>query len=97
MSKFEAIHIGSLKKSKKPFQENGLNQKLLNHETITIVYPDYNYIFSVDSGHDMCITFLFLCLKLYILCCIQAFIYFVEMKQRIEYRIAERKGKLNSF
>ena len=77
-------------------------------DTVTTVYPDCNYIFGVDSGsrQDRCITFLFLhvFLKFYIIRCkfqqvkldFQAFISFVKMKQRIEYRVAERNGKLSS-
>lgn len=69
-----------------------------------IVYHDFNHIFGVVDGgrHDMCITFLFLCLKFYIIRCkfqqtdlnFDSFISFVKMKQKIEYRIAEKKGKL---
>ena len=76
------------------------------NESVTTVYLDFNHIFGVDIGnrHDKCITFLFLCLKFYIIRCkfqqadldFQSFMSFVKMKQNIEYRIAERKGKLSS-
>ena len=72
----------------------------------TTVYPDFAYMFGIDLGtrHDLCINFLFLCLKFYIIRCkfqqvqldFQSFISFVKMKQKIEYRIAEKKGKLSS-
>ena len=70
------------------------------------VYSKFNYIFGVDLGktHDRCITFLFLCLKFYIIRCkfqqttpdFQSFVSFVKMKQQIEYKIAEKRGKLTS-
>ena len=72
----------------------------------TTLYPDISYIFGFDIGgrHDLCISYLFLCLKLYIIRCkyqeveldFQSFLSFVKMKQKIEYRIAEKKGELNS-
>ena len=76
------------------------------NESATTVYADFNYIFGVVTGnrHDRCITFLFLCLKFYIIRCkfqqvnldFQSFLSFVKMKQKIEYRIAEKKGKLSA-
>ena len=54
------------------------------------------------SEHDMCINFLFLCLKFYIHRCrfqqtlpnFNAFLALVRLKQNVEYRIAENKNKL---
>ena len=69
----------------------------------TTVYPDISYLFGVDIGgrHDLCISFLFLCLKFNIIRCkfqkvdldFQSFIPFVKMKQKIQYSIAEKRGK----
>ena len=71
----------------------------------TTVYPDISYLFGVDIGgrHDLYISFLFLCLKFYIIRCkfqkvdldFQSFISFVKMKQKIEYSKAEKRGKLS--
>ena len=54
------------------------------------------------SEHDMCINFLFLCLKFDIHRCrfqqtlpnFNAFLALVRLKQNVEYRIAENKNKL---
>ena len=53
------------------------------------------------SEHDMCINFLFLCLKFYIHRCrfqqtspSSAFLALVRLKRNVEYRIAENKNKL---
>jgi hypothetical protein len=70
----------------------------------SFVFSKFDKMFGLSdiSEHDMCITFLFLCLKFYIhRCkfqqtdpCFNAFLNLAKLKQKLEYNIAEGKGKL---
>ena len=70
----------------------------------SFIFSKFDKMFGIrdTSEHDMCINFLFLCLKFYIHRCrfqqtnpnFNAFINFVKIKQKTEYKIAENKDKL---
>ena len=70
-----------------------------------IVFTKFNYLFGIHTGsrHDSCINVLFLYLKFYIYSCkfqekelrFEVFISMVKSKQNVEYKIAQKKNKLN--
>ena len=72
----------------------------------THLYSIFNMMFGVNikQGFDSCINFVFLCLKFYIYRCrfqgsqvdFEVFLALVKCKQKIEYKIANKKGKLGS-
>ena len=81
-----------------------IDEKVYPCKTVSTAYSDSNYIFGVDKGnrHDKCINFLFLCFKFYDIRCkfqqvnpdFKAFVSFVRIKENVEYKIAQKRGKL---